>query len=116
MRQQQGSDVLERGPASRRTMVIAAVAAFCLAFAGTAQGAIISIGSVLPGKFESVEFGRPQTLFNTALPEPGATLPSPVNGAIVKWRVQGAVGGPFYLRVLHPTAKTATKQRAPVRQ
>jgi IPT/TIG domain-containing protein/PASTA domain-containing protein len=107
MWQQQGSDELQRGPARRLTMVIAAVAVVCLAFVGSAQAAIISIGSVLPGKFESVEFGRPQTFFNTALPEPGATLTSPVSGAIVKWRVQGAVGGPFYLRVLHPNGKGA---------
>jgi hypothetical protein len=105
MRQEQGSEVSERGPVRRLTMVIAAVAAVCLAFAGTAQASVISIGSVLPAKFESVEFGRPQTFFNTALPEPGATLTSPVNGAIVKWLVQGAEGGPFYLRVLHPNGK-----------
>ena len=43
-----------------------------------------------------------QTFLNTALPEKGANLASPVNGAIVRWRVQGAKGGPFYLRVLHP--------------
>lgn len=107
MRQQQGSDVRERGPVRRLTMVVAAVAAVCLAFAGSAQAAIISVGSVLPEKFESVEFGRPQTFFNTALPESGATLTSPVNGAIVKWRMQGAKGGPFYLRVLHPNGKGA---------
>src|SRR6185369_4815480 len=82
-------------------------AAVCMAFAGSAQAAIISVGSVLPAKFESVEFARPQTFFNTALPEPGATLTSPVNGAIVKWLVQGAEGGPFYLRVLHPNGKGA---------
>jgi hypothetical protein len=105
--QQQGSEGIERGPARRLTMVIAAVAAIGMAFAGSAQASVISIGSVLPEKFESVEFGRPQTFFNTALPEPGATLTSPVNGAIVKWRVQGAVGGPFYLRVLHPNGKGA---------
>lgn len=104
---QQGDGNSERGRGLRSTMAIAAVAAVCLAFAGAAQAAIISIGSVLPEKFESVEFGRPQTFFNTALPEPGATLTSPVNGAIVEWRVQGAVGGPFYLRVLHPNGKGA---------
>jgi IPT/TIG domain-containing protein/PASTA domain-containing protein len=107
MRQEQGSETGERGPARRLTMVIAAVAAVCMVFAGSAQAAIISVGSVLPEKFESVEFGRPQTFFNTALPEAGATLASPVNGAIVKWRVQGAKGGPFSLRVLHPNGKGA---------
>jgi hypothetical protein len=105
MRQQQGSGVSERGPVRRLTMVIAAVAAVCLAFAGAAQASVISIGSVLPPEYKSTEFGRPQTLFNTALPEPGATLTSPVDGAIVKWLVQGAEGGPFYLRVLHPNGK-----------
>ena len=43
-----------------------------------------------------------QTFFNTALPEKGANLTSPVSGAIVRWRMQGAEGGPFYLRVLRP--------------
>ncbi|HEV2858426.1 MAG TPA: IPT/TIG domain-containing protein [Solirubrobacterales bacterium] len=86
-------------------MVIAAVAAVCLAFAGTVQASVISIGSVLPQKFEATEFGRVQTFFNTALPESGANLSSPVNGAIVRWRVQGASGGPFFLRVLHPNGK-----------
>lgn len=107
MRQQQGSGVSEPGPVRRLAMVIAVVAVVCLAFAGAAQAAIISVGSVLPEKFTATEFGRPQTFFNTALPESGATLTSPVNGAIVKWRMQGAKGGPFYLRVLHPNGKGA---------
>jgi IPT/TIG domain/PASTA domain len=107
MRQEQGSGMGERGPVRRLTMVIAVAAAACLAFAGAAQASVISIGSVLPAEFKSVEFTRPQTFFNTALPESGATLASPVNGAIVRWRVVGAVGGPFYLRVLHPNGKGA---------
>jgi hypothetical protein len=107
MRQQLGSDVLERGPARRLTMVIAAVAVICLAFAGSAQASVISIGSVLPEGSKSEPFERVQTLFNTALPESGATLASPVSGAIVRWRVQGAEGGPFYLRVLRPNGKGA---------
>jgi IPT/TIG domain/PASTA domain len=105
MWQQQRSGALKRGPVRRLTMVIAAVAAICLAFAGSAQASVISIGSVLPKDPVPTEFGRVQTFFNTALPEPGATLSSPVNGAIVRWRLQGASGGPFYLRVLHPNGK-----------
>src|SRR3954465_9711597 len=107
MRQQQGSGVLERGPARRLTIAIAAVAAVCLAFVGSAQASVITIGSVLPAKFEPTKFERVQTLFNTALPEPGSTLASPVTGAIVRWRVQGAEGGPFSLRVLRPNGKGA---------
>lgn len=107
MRQGQGSGVSERGPVRRLTMVIAAVAAVCLAFAGAAQASVISIGSALPAKFEPTKFERVQTLFNTALPEAGSTLASPVSGAIIRWRVQGAEGGPFYLRVLRPNGKGA---------
>jgi hypothetical protein len=88
-------------------MAIAAVAAVCLAFAGSAQASVITVGSVLPEKFEPTKFERVQTLFNTALPEAGSTLASPVTGAIVRWRIQGAEGGPFYLRVLRPNGKGA---------
>lgn len=107
MRQQQGSGGLEQGPGRRLAMMIAAVAAVCLAFAGAAQASVITVGSVLPEKFESTKFERVQTLFNTALPEAGSTLASPVTGAIVRWRIQGAEGGPFYLRVLRPNGKGA---------
>jgi len=85
--------------------------------ANAAQASVIGIGSVFPEGATSEPFKRVQTLFNTALPESGATLSSPVNGAIVRWKVQGAVGGPFFLRVLHPDGKgsyeaTATSQGA----
>jgi hypothetical protein len=78
-----------------------------LMLAASAQAAVISIGSVLPDGYAPKKFDRVETLFNTALPEAGATLASPVNGAVVRWRVQGAVGGPFYLRVLRPNGKGA---------
>lgn len=107
MRQQQGNGALKRGAARRLTMVMAAVAAISAVFAGAAQASVISIGSVLPQAFEATEFKRVQTFFNTALPEPGATLASPVSGAVVRWRIQGAEGGPFYLRVLSPNGKGA---------
>jgi len=84
--------------------VVCAVSAIA-AMATAAQASVISIGSVLPEGAAPKPFKRVQTLFNTALPESGATLASPVNGAIVRWRVQGAVGGPFFLRVLHPDGK-----------
>jgi hypothetical protein len=87
--------------------VACVVSAWALMAAATAQASVISIGSVLPEGWTSKKFERTQTLFNTALPESGATLASPVSGAIVRWRVQGAVGGPFYLRVLRPNGKGA---------
>jgi hypothetical protein len=104
-------EMFERGDEHRSLRwaiaVLCAMGAFVLAMASTAQASVISIGSVLPDGWESKKYDRVETLFNTALPEPGATLASPVNGAIVRWRVQGAVGGPFYLRVLHPDGKGA---------
>jgi IPT/TIG domain/PASTA domain len=110
MRQQQGRVVREGGQgrsARRMIAVICAVSALTMAMATAAQAAVISVGSVLPEGWTSKKFERVQTLFNTALPESGATLASPVNGAIVRWRIQGAVGGPFYLRVLRPNGKGA---------
>lgn len=107
MRHQQGMDQGSGRRTRRLSMATAAVAALCGLFAGSAQASVISIGSVLPEGFTSKEFGRVQTLFNTALPEPGANLVSPVSGAVIRWRVQGAKGGPFYLRVLHPNGKGA---------
>jgi IPT/TIG domain-containing protein/PASTA domain-containing protein len=75
--------------------------------AGSAQAATVTVGSVLPTTFSQVKFEQVRTLFNTALPEKGANLSSPVTGAVVRWRVQGAKGGPFYLRVLRPNGKGA---------
>ncbi|HEX5711742.1 MAG TPA: IPT/TIG domain-containing protein [Solirubrobacterales bacterium] len=61
----------------------------------------------MPIEHTSTPFGQVKTMFNTAIPERGANLTSPVSGAIVRWRIQGAKGGPFYLRVLHPNGAGA---------
>lgn len=110
MRQQQGRQVRgASGNRARRAMAATAcvAAVWVLVAAAAAQASVISVGSVLPKEFTPQPFERVQTLFNTALPEPGANLTSPVTGAVVRWRVQGAKGGPFYLRVLHPNGKGA---------
>lgn len=110
MRQQQGRVVRNggRGRSARLAIaVVCAVSALAMSMATAAQASVISIGSVLPEGWTSKKFERVQTLFNTALPESGATLASPVSGVIVRWRIQGAVGGPFYLRVLRPNGKGA---------
>jgi IPT/TIG domain/PASTA domain len=82
----------------------AMVAASAVAlFAATgAQATTVTVGSVLPPGAVPKPFETVQTFFNTALPEKGANLVSPVNGVIVRWRVQEAKGGPFRLRVLRP--------------
>lgn len=103
-----------------RRLYVAAVAFACgwaLLGASVAGASTVTVGSVLPLGFTSVEFGAVKTQFNTALPEKGANLASPVSGSIVRWRMQGAKGGPFRLRVLRPTgtgAFTAVGTSAPV--
>jgi IPT/TIG domain/PASTA domain len=98
-----------RGRASSRFgLTIALMPIACaLLGASAAQASTITVGSVLPPGFTSKPFEEVQTRLNTALPEKGANLVSPVSGAIVRWRVQGAKGGPFYLRVLHPNGTGA---------
>jgi hypothetical protein len=95
-----------RGPLSRLGLIATVVSAVALLGATGAQASTLTVGSVLPTSTEQVEFKEVQTFFNTALPEPGANLVSPVNGAIVRWRMLGAEGGPFTLRVLHPNGKS----------
>jgi IPT/TIG domain-containing protein/PASTA domain-containing protein len=92
-----------------RLGLLTAVMASALVFLGAAvaQASTITVGSVLPPESTPTEFKEVETFFNTALPEKGANLVSPVNGTIVRWRVQGAEGGPFFLRVLHPNGSGA---------
>lgn len=80
--------------------VVASIGALLVASA--AQASTITVGSVLPPGSTPTEFKSVETFFNTALPEKGANLTSPVSGAIVRWRMQDPAGGPFYLRVLRP--------------
>jgi hypothetical protein len=89
----------------RRTSIGAAaiMSAIALFAAVSAQARTITVGSVLPPGATGKPFEAVQTLFNTALPEKGANLVSPVNGAIVRWQAQELKGGPFQLRVLRPT-------------
>lgn len=82
---------------------MAAIATSAVAlFASAAQASTITVGSVFPPGSTATSFEQVRTFFNTALPEKGANLTSPVSGAIVRWRMQDAEGGPFYLRVLQP--------------
>src|ERR1700749_795569 len=92
-------------------LAMALATAWALVMAVAAGATTVTVGSVLPPTFTSTPFEGVRSQFNTTLPETGASLASPVNGAIVRWKMQGAVGGPFTLRVLHPNgagAYTAT--------
>jgi hypothetical protein len=91
-----------------KSCLAAVLATLCMVlFASGAQASTITVGSVLPVEFTSTPVGQVKTMFNTAIPERGANLTSPVSGAIVRWRMQGGKGGPFYLRVLHPNGSGA---------
>lgn len=87
--------------------VVAAMSAVALFAAGAAQARTVTVGSVLPPGATGAPFEAVQTLFNSALPEKGANLVSPVNGAIVRWQAQELKGGPFQLRVLRPNGSGA---------
>jgi IPT/TIG domain/PASTA domain len=88
-------------------LAVAATSVLALLVAPAAQASTITVGSVLPPGSVPTEFAQVRTLFNTALPEKGANLASPVNGAIVRWRMQDPEGGPFLLRVLRPNGSGA---------
>jgi len=103
----------------RRTSlgVAAVMSAIALFAVSAAQARTITVGSVLPPGATGKPFEGVQTLFNTALPEKGANLVSPVDGAIVRWQTQELKGGPFALRVLRPTGSggyTAAGASTPV--
>jgi hypothetical protein len=96
---------LTRLPGHRWALALSSAAIF-LSLASAAQAANVTLGSPLTGAFTAEPFGVTGTFFNSSLPEPGANATSPVNGAIVRWRVVGASAGPFRLRVLQPAGGT----------
>jgi IPT/TIG domain/PASTA domain len=88
----------------RRALPLAALAAtLMLIGASSARASTVTIGSPLTASFALTVFcGGPCTLGQLALP--GATVASPSDGTIVRWRVKSSPGpgGGFKLRVLHP--------------
>lgn len=99
-------------------LAMALASAWALVMAVAAGATTVTVGSVLPPTFTSTPFEGVRSQFNTTLPETGASVASPVNGEIVRWKVVGAVGGPFTLRVLHPNgagAYTATGTSQPAK-
>jgi IPT/TIG domain/PASTA domain len=77
--------------------LVAIVAA--LGSCAIAQGAIVTLGSSLNQTYVTTGISTPSTAINASLPH--STVVSPVNGAIVRWRVEDFFG-PFALRVLTP--------------
>jgi hypothetical protein len=66
-------------------MPIAAVA--LLSLGANARAGTVTVGSPLTQDFEKVSMSALVTVANTALPEPGAQVFSPVSGTVVRWRV-----------------------------
>jgi len=84
-------------------MLIAVILAWS---ATTADASPITIGSPLTQVF-AINGRAPGggSLVNTALPEPGAHVVSPIDGVIVRWRLLAASGN-FGLRVVKPEGGT----------
>jgi hypothetical protein len=84
---------------STRLAVLIATAAASLAFCADGQAAIITLGSSLEQTYTPAAFTTPSTVINAFLPH--SPVRSPVNGVIVRWRLEGSFGQ-FDLRVLTP--------------
>jgi hypothetical protein len=88
---------------SKSRLISIFVAALALALPAGAQAAAITLGS--PGLPESSSgAGGPSTLVQRTLADPSATVVSPVDGVITKWRIRASYGpggkDGFALRVL----------------
>lgn len=83
--------------------LVIAAAALGLALCASASAAIVTVGSPLTQSFETAEIDGRITLANRKLTEAGARTTSPIAGAVIRWHVLGAEGGPFKLRVLRPS-------------
>jgi hypothetical protein len=90
----------------RLGLLLSTTAVLLFTLVSGAQAATVTVGSplvaVFGGQFSSAPSG---TWVNSALPESGASVASPVSGTIVRWRLAGNHNdGPFKLRVLRPGA------------
>jgi len=89
-----------------RQLLIGMAVVASLALAPSAQAAPVTVG-VLSTAGLPATVGSAATLFNVTTNEPSAKLIAPVSGTIVRWRVTGFQGGPWYLRVLTPLGGTS---------
>jgi hypothetical protein len=95
--------VIGRSGRSSLRLLLAVVISSLLG-CSSAQAAIVTVGSPLTASFTPAAVGPEGILgINSALGEPGAHVASPVDGAVIGWKVLGQ-GGPFELRVVRPEA------------
>jgi hypothetical protein len=85
-----------------RLLALLSVVFASLLGCSSAQAATVTVGSPLTASFESATVGPLGILgVNSELGEPGAHAASPVDGAVIGWKLLGE-GGPFELRVVRP--------------
>src|SRR5664279_6195828 len=82
-----------------RVFLIIAIATLTLVLPASASAAPITVGSPLSAAFTAEPINNAKlTAFNSALPEPGAKVISPVSGVVLRWRVLDTKG-PHALRI-----------------
>ncbi len=87
----------------RARMSLLAFAALALIAPASAGATIATVGSPLTTSLPPQPInGGPVSTVNSQLPELGANVTSPISGTVVRWRITGAVGGLFKLRVITP--------------
>jgi hypothetical protein len=97
-----------QGRSRRFSVSLTAAIATALVAAGTAQAAMVTVGSPIASIGSGgvvAPNGSTETVANAVLHEPGAHVTSPVNGTIVSWRLvsdSGPPGNSYALRVLRP--------------
>jgi hypothetical protein len=103
-----------RGEAARSPMrfrrlrwTTAITAGALLWFGANARATTVTVGSPLTALFKANKFRGVGTVANSALPEPGARVISPISGTIARWRMLLAEGGPYRLRVLRHVGGTS---------
>ena len=89
-----------RQSAFRVGLSFALLSALFLPAAAAAE--IITVGSPMEGIFAPSRITVAGTYLNLAVADPEALLTSPVDGAVVGFRVASGEGGPYVVRVLRP--------------
>jgi IPT/TIG domain/PASTA domain len=90
-----------------RLPILLATLCVLSAFAASAQASTVTVGSlVTSGSTSSPAPPDGATIIDTGLAGPAANVLSPISGVIVRWRLTGFGGGPFYLQVLTPDGGT----------
>lgn len=89
----------------RSFSILVLVGIASLATAAGAQAAVVTVGTTAPGTTGGSNV-VPVMFFNAAMGAAGGIVSSPLDGTIIRWRVDG-FKGPWRLRVLTPNGGTS---------